>query len=345
MALAPIEWFRLVATHGRGEYWLWPDFYSDDGEALQPATEVPWGHDKRIPTFRRLKNDLDSLLDYTFVQLQLDRPFRRIEQSRRALLRFGASAVREALDMRVGSPPNRLADRLRWDVLVELNLVDPSALRDRWNSHRLDSVAAAYALPLLAKQSVPIAGCARTIELVVGALDRVDWPRAWTDAPDVYFGIPGSLQFHLQDCMPDELLLPFVLGLLNRLPEDRLPAQVLHALTGFRNERVLDWIERHAVEPIGYQWGAAAAVNRLSWDRICRWLDHGAPLSLIALDAMKNCRGFDPTDKNMSGIFRNVSPTIAGVPDSDDVRQRLVDYALRNPSPRVADTVEVFSHT
>lgn len=67
-ALRPSEFFNLTAIHGHN-YYLHDDFYDyDTGEATQPEIEVIDAGIFPFPDFEQIKNDLSSLIDFSFVQ-------------------------------------------------------------------------------------------------------------------------------------------------------------------------------------------------------------------------------------------------------------------------------------
>ncbi|WP_299821627.1 hypothetical protein [uncultured Pontibacter sp.] len=67
-ALRPLELFNIVATHGHSHY-LHDDFYDyQTGEATQPHIEVIDADKFTFPDFERIKNDLNRLIDFSFVQ-------------------------------------------------------------------------------------------------------------------------------------------------------------------------------------------------------------------------------------------------------------------------------------
>lgn len=67
-ALRPLEFFNLTAIHGHS-YYLHDDFYDyDTGEATQPEIEVIDAEIFPFPDFEQIKNDLNSLIDFSFVQ-------------------------------------------------------------------------------------------------------------------------------------------------------------------------------------------------------------------------------------------------------------------------------------
>ena len=59
------------------------------------------------------------------------------------------------------------------------------------------------------------------------------------------------------------------------------------ALGAFRDPSVLDWIEQNVPAVVTSDWGALAAVSSFEWSRATAWLRTGRPLSLVALDAMR----------------------------------------------------------
>ena len=71
-ALRPLEFFNLTAIHGHSQY-LHDDFYDyDTGEAIQPNIEVVDAEKFPFPTFEEVKNNLNKLIDYAFVQYFTD---------------------------------------------------------------------------------------------------------------------------------------------------------------------------------------------------------------------------------------------------------------------------------
>jgi hypothetical protein len=71
-ALRPLEFFNLTAIHGHN-YYLHDDFYDyDTGEATQSDIEVIDAEKFPFPDFQQIKNDLDRLIDFSFVQYLTD---------------------------------------------------------------------------------------------------------------------------------------------------------------------------------------------------------------------------------------------------------------------------------
>jgi hypothetical protein len=71
-ALRPLEFFNLTSIHGHS-YYLHDDFYDfDTGEATQPDIEVIDAENFPFPDFQQIKNDLNKLIDLSFVQYFTD---------------------------------------------------------------------------------------------------------------------------------------------------------------------------------------------------------------------------------------------------------------------------------
>lgn len=72
LALRPLELFNLVAIHGHSQY-LHDDFYDyDTGEATQPEVDVVDSERYPFPVFEEIKDNLDMLIDFSFVQYFTD---------------------------------------------------------------------------------------------------------------------------------------------------------------------------------------------------------------------------------------------------------------------------------
>ncbi|NIJ55221.1 hypothetical protein [Dyadobacter arcticus] len=71
-ALRPLEFFNLAAIHGHG-YYLHDDFYDyETGNATQPHIEVIDAGNYPFPDLEQIKNDLNRLIDLSFVQYITD---------------------------------------------------------------------------------------------------------------------------------------------------------------------------------------------------------------------------------------------------------------------------------
>jgi hypothetical protein len=101
------------------------------------------------------------------------------------------------------------------------------------------------------------------------------------------------------------------------------------ALAYFHSIEVLDWIEQHISKPITDEWGRLAAASALDWPRVERWLEHGRPLSLVALD------GLAEIARPQSPLLRRLRPKLGHPPTFKRFMQMLSGYAARDNVPRV----------
>lgn len=126
--------------------------------------------------------------------------------------------------------------------------------------------------------------CGKVLGPAAGEWVRERWGAA---APDVLF----QLAHASAACLPLDEGFERTVGFLEALPTRARPDEII-ALSWFRSERTLDWIEgqlQDPAQPIPEAWGRVAAVSRLSWHRVRRWIVAGRPLSLVALDALTAC--------------------------------------------------------
>ena len=105
-------------------------------------------------------------------------------------------------------------------------------------------------------------------------------------------------------------------------------------LTAFRSPVVLEWIEQRVTSPVSDRWGSIASRSAFSWPTAARWLKAGRPLSLVALDALRD-------------VYRRPArgwpdrPTELGEPpDRSSLITLLDEVALRDAVPRVTKSVE-----
>lgn len=107
--------------------------------------------------------------------------------------------------------------------------------------------------------------------------------------------------------------------------------ECIGALSWFRSDRVLDWIERNAPNTnVTGQWGQLAALSNLTWGRADDWLAQGRPLSLIALDALEQFLRLP----RHAPLVRNLRPELTGVDDRETVLRALASQKLKDPAPR-----------
>jgi len=114
---------------------------------------------------------------------------------------------------------------------------------------------------------------------------------------------------------------------------------LMFSLGYFHSPEALDWIERHVFEPITEAWGYLAAASRLDWPRVERWLEHGRPLSLVAIDALA------AIVRPQSPFLRTYGPRLHQPPTLNRFTQVLSAYAGRDKVPRVQQrTTALIAH-
>jgi len=71
-SLRPVEWYNLAVIHSPNKFLLHDDFYDDDGEACQPEEDVIVTKKDKAPTLKNVRNDLESLLDFSITRWFLE---------------------------------------------------------------------------------------------------------------------------------------------------------------------------------------------------------------------------------------------------------------------------------
>lgn len=103
----------------------------------------------------------------------------------------------------------------------------------------------------------------------------------------------------------------------------------IRSLARLESPRVLELVEEHLQDPavsVTSEWGRIAVASRLDWATARRWIEHGRPLSLVALDALSTFCD--------SGAHADFGP-----PDLATLRAVLERYAEHDPVPRVTKSV------
>ena len=106
------------------------------------------------------------------------------------------------------------------------------------------------------------------------------------------------------------------------------------ALGHFQSPATLDWIEKHASEPVTDGWGYLAAASGFSWTRATNWLQRGRPHSLVAIDALlaiANPRTLD---------LRSIQPVLLEAPSASKLQTELQQYVELDGAPRVRQRVD-----
>lgn len=113
----------------------------------------------------------------------------------------------------------------------------------------------------------------------------------------------------------------------------RARREAMLALSYFRSDLSLRWIEAHVEEPIAESWGNLAAASAISWSVIERWLQGGRPLSLVAIDALVAIAN------PRTPLLRSLAPVLLSPPHQERLRSALLHYAECDPVPRVKERV------
>jgi hypothetical protein len=148
--------------------------------------------------------------------------------------------------------------------------------------------------------------------------------------------LAGTHQFirALALCLPKDEGLDLALVQVERM-ERRLLPHSAYSLSAFRSPRVLRWVEHSVASPVSDGWGRIAADNGLDWSTARRWLEHGRPFSLVALDALwEIARPFRPGERGRQRDLINA-------PSSSELIAATALYEARDPVPRVTRLVRL----
>lgn len=133
-------------------------------------------------------------------------------------------------------------------------------------------------------------------------------------------------------CLPQPEGLQRTMDALAAL-DDRAQRDRKMALLWFRSPAVLDWIEARVPNAgITEDWGRLAALSTLDWPRVQSWLKRGRPLSLVAIDAL---RELIPRPGQALVLYQ-LKPKLEGCDDPGKISAALEDYLAVDDVPRVA---------
>ncbi len=282
-ALRPLELFNLVAIHGHA-YYLHDDFYDHDtGVATQPEIAVLEVDKFPFPDFDEVKDNLERLIDYAFVQYFMEA--RVISQ----LMIFDRGAILEIIKRKVDY--NAAIGYRAYEVAAKV--VGPAAerwIRQEWINQKDNQLLA-------------------LAEAVAACLDFDE-------------------AFSLLTAEIEE-------------KDDRTLPNNISALAHFRNAKTLDWIEKVAsrIHTVPTAWGNLAAVSQFDWSRVQKWLLHGRPLSLIALDVLGECTT-TKNRQNRSIRLQQNPPTLIGSPDPAVIVENSQAYLAIDSVPRTKQAVK-----
>ena len=114
----------------------------------------------------------------------------------------------------------------------------------------------------------------------------------------------------------------------------RKKRELMYVLSYFRSPETLDWIEANIIEPVTDSWGYLAASSEVDWVRLKRWLLHGRPLSLVAIDTLRAIQ------HKQTKALKEYRVRLAAPPSIVELRKALEEYASRDPVPRVRQRVD-----
>jgi hypothetical protein len=200
-----------------------------------------------------------------------------------------------------------------WKRLPAEQAVD-TLLRRHADSH--NSEVRASILEVAAILGAPAAG-----------LVRQAW-QTWTED-----GTFWSLVHASAACLPFREGFALTVNAWEAVP-DKARRNDFLALAYFRSPEVLDWIERHAGEPVTDTWGALAARSGFSWNKAEDWLNRGRPLNLIAIDALLEIA------VPQTHLLKSVHPELVGPADGQAMAVALRQAAENDPVPRVRQRID-----
>lgn len=169
--------------------------------------------------------------------------------------------------------------------------------------------------------------CARALGKMAEGFIRKQW-ESYT--PDILYTLAEASAA----CLPSEEGYNLVEKAVANIPRKEL-VRASGALSWFRSESTLDWIERNISDPLVEDWGRLAAESNLKWERVARWLASGRPLSLVALDALIACCHYN------TEILKRLAPKLLEPAPIDEMTAALYEYLDRDSAPRVRKAIEV----
>ena len=169
----------------------------------------------------------------------------------------------------------------------------------------------------------------RVLEICASALHEAgaEFVRyAWGDYPATVL-LPSLAQASAA-CLPFREGFDRVVTALAR-QDGAHKRDLIFSLGYFHSPEALGWIEQHIFQPITVDWGRLAAASRLDWPRVEQWVEHGRPLSLVAIDALA------AIIRPQTPFLRAYGPRLHQPPSRGRFIQVLSAYAERDKVPRV----------
>jgi len=143
----------------------------------------------------------------------------------------------------------------------------------------------------------------------------------------------------LASCLEFEEAFNYISSEIEAL-NDKFLSDNISALIYFKDERILDWIEKTSprIKRFNSKWGHLAASSEFNWVRAVKWLNAGRPLSLIALDALNYCTTTEPR-LNQSFWMMKLDPKLLDCPNPDILTKTLNEYLSTDNVPRTRNVV------
>lgn len=212
----------------------------------------------------------------------------------------------------------------RWNISLELV--------EAWSAHPKQGVLETLQKRFSSTNNAGIRGCILEITSLCLGDYGADFVRnAWDYYPE-HIAL-GSVAQASAKCLPPKEGYDRVLMALALL-DVRKKRESMYVLGYFRSPEVLDWIEANIVEPVTDSWGYLAASSEVDWARLKRWLLHGRPLSLVAIDTLRAIQ------HKQTRALKEFRVRLAAPPSLAELRDTLEDYASRDPVPRVRQRVD-----
>jgi hypothetical protein len=148
LSLRPLEWFHLAVLHGPHEHYLHDDFYSEEGEALQPKDRVVEPEKWPLPTIAQ--NDLAILIDYAVVRFYLSENDAILDKVRQHDATVLLDEIRRRLQI---LPSTEIEGNLYVICAYTLGHQAETLIRAAWQTYQREifwtlSFASSYCLPL-----------------------------------------------------------------------------------------------------------------------------------------------------------------------------------------------------
>lgn len=174
--------------------------------------------------------------------------------------------------------------------------------------------------------------CGKVVGHHAAAFIRNSWEKYRNSALTKHdFSIWYGLCYAVAKCLPCEDGFAFVTEALSQV-DDKDVYTHMHVLGWFETPLTLNWIEEN-IHIFHDQWGHLAALSKMDWQRVKKWLALGRPLSLVALDALKCCVTYN------TRMLQEQKPRLVSPPNQQELDAVLLAYLAIDSVPRVGKRV------